>query len=67
MEVNMAAIHWIWLAFVALSTLFAASLWATIIAEFWKANRLKAVAKSGAFAFPDTFKHFSGTREWDGG
>jgi hypothetical protein len=57
----MAAIHWIWLAFVALSTVFAASLWATIIAEFWKTNRVKALTKTRAFPFPDTFKHFSGT------
>jgi hypothetical protein len=38
MEVNMAAFHWIWMAFVALSTVFAANLWAMIIAEFWKAR-----------------------------
>jgi hypothetical protein len=39
MEVSMTAIHWIGMAFVALPLLFAAILWATIIAEFWKANR----------------------------
>jgi hypothetical protein len=44
LEVNMAAIHFIWLAFVAVSTVFAASLWATIIAEFWRANRLRLLA-----------------------
>jgi hypothetical protein len=67
MEVNMSAIHCIWLAFVALSTVFAASLWTTIFTEFWRANRSRALAKSGAFPLPDTFKHFSGRREWDGG
>jgi len=41
MEVNMAAIHSIWMAFVALSTVCAASLWATIFAEFWKARAKK--------------------------
>jgi hypothetical protein len=44
LEVNMVAIHFIWLAFVAVSTVFAASLWATIIAEFWRANRVRVLA-----------------------
>jgi hypothetical protein len=44
MEVKMAAIHWFWMTFVALSTVFAASLWATIIAEFWKGSRLRSLA-----------------------
>jgi hypothetical protein len=44
MEVKMVAIQWIWMAFVALSTVFAAILWATIIAEFWKGSRLRLLA-----------------------
>jgi len=48
-EVNMAAIQWIWMAFVALSTVFAASLWATIIAEFWKARAKKGHAVGRRF------------------
>ena len=35
-EVNVAAIGWVWFAFVALSALFAGRLWATIIAELLK-------------------------------
>jgi hypothetical protein len=49
MEVNMAAIQSIWMAFVALSTVFAASLWATIIAEFWRARAKKADAAGRRF------------------
>jgi hypothetical protein len=52
MEVNMVAIHWIWMAFVVLSTVFAASLWATILAEFWKALRLRLVAVRTHAAHP---------------
>ena len=44
MEVKMVAIQWIWMAFVALSTVFAAILWATIFAEFWKGSRLRLLA-----------------------
>lgn len=61
MEVNMAAIHWIWMAFVALSTVFAASLWTTIIAESWKANRFRRLALREALETKGTGSSLSST------
>jgi hypothetical protein len=45
-EVNMAAIIWAWILFIALSALFAGSLWVTIIAEFLKEHGPKLARAS---------------------
>lgn len=51
-EVNMAAIRWVWFAFLVVSTLLATRLWTTIIAELLKRRRRKGNAPASLVRQP---------------